>query len=298
MLRWGADCTSACALGMTLPKVKNYNLIHTILPLESIALTPFMLNAIISGASEMGQYNVAGGLNYQLLAYSMAILFCLSLYYSFVHQKKLNILIKLVAMVTMLIQAVACCMAGGRGGLVLLVIYVVYMSYFMLKRRIVSKDKLVGISIVSVVGFLFVANRLNMWSSSGFSRSSGLINDDDRLLIWEGIWHFVSDNNYMPYGLGGDYFTFGFYTHNILLDWCIELGVIGAFIMCIIYLNTYISISELTKHNEIFVIVMIIALYAVVMNMFSGYWISTAAIWLAFGTAFTSANYKRWHTYE
>jgi len=295
MLRWGADCTSACALGMTLPKVKNFNLIHKILPLESIALTPFMLNAIISSAADEGQYIVTGGLNYQLLAYYMAILFCFSLYYSFVYQKKQSIVIKAAAIVTMLVQAVACCMSGGRGGVVLLVIYVIYMSYFMLKRHIVSKGKLISVALASIIGFLIVANKLDMWSSSGFDRSSNLVNDDDRLLMWESIWHYVSDNNYMPYGLGGDYFTFGFYTHNTILDWCIELGVIGAFVMCIIYLKTYISIFRLSKYNEIFVIAMIIAINAVVMNMFSGYWITTPGMWLAFGIVMKSSNYDRWH---
>ena len=298
LLRWGADCTSACALGMTLPKLKNYEVIHKILPLESIALTPFMLNAIISGGADAVQYSVGGGLNYQLLAYYMAILFCVSLFYSFVYKKKQNIIVKLAAIATMLIQAVACCMAGGRGGLVLLVVYVIYMGYYFFKRNILSKGELIGVAIVCLAGFLFIAEKLNMWSSSGFKRSSGLVDDDDRLLMWAKIWHFIPDNYYMPYGLGGDYFTFGFYTHNVLLDWCIELGVVGAFIMCIIYWKTYISIFRLSKYNEIFVIAMIIAIHAVVMNMFSGYWISTAGIWLAFGIAMVASNYDRFHTHR
>lgn len=296
MLRWGSDCTSACALGMTLPKLKNYNLIHKILPLESIALTPFMLNAILAGGTDAGQYAAGGGFNYQTLAYYMAILFCFSLFYSFVYQKKQHIIVKTAAIVTMLIQAVACCMAGGRGGLLLLVVYVLYMIYYLSKRKILSKGELTGVILLSIVGFLFVANSLDMWSSAGFSRSSGLADDDDRWLLWESAWHYVSDNNYMPYGLGGDFFSFGFYTHNVILDWCIELGIIGAFIMSIIYLKTYINIFKLTRNNEIFVVVMILAIFAVVMNMFSGYWISTAAIWLAFGTAMTKSNYSRWHT--
>lgn len=296
LLRWGAGCTSACVLGMTLPKLKTCEIIHKILPLESIALTPVMLNAIISGGADAGQYYVGGGLSYQLLAYYMAILFCVSLFYSFVYKKKQNIIVKLAAIVTMLIQAVACCMAGGRGGLVLLVVYVIYMGYYILKRKILSMSTLLSVVIASVAGFLVVASKLNMWSSSGFGRSSGLMDDDDRILMWSEIWHYVPDNFFMPYGLGGDYFTFGFYTHNILLDWCIELGVIGAVIMCVIYMKTYIKIFKLTKSNEIFIVIMILSIFAVVMNMFSGYWISTAEIWLAFGTAFTSANYNRWHS--
>ena len=298
MLRWGADCTSACVLGMTLSKLKNYDLMHKILPLESIALTPFLLSGILARSADAGQYVVSGGFNYQTLAYYMAILFCFSLYYSFVYKKKQGIIVKIVAIVTMLVQAVACCMAGGRGGLVLLVVYVMYMSYYMLKRHIISKAKLISVAVVCFVGFLVIANQLNMWSSSGFARSSRLMDDDDRLLLWARTWHFIPDNYYMPYGLGGDYFSFGFYTHNMILDWCIELGVIGAFIMSIIYLKTYINVFKLTKENEVFVVVMILAIFACVMNMFSGYWISTAAIWLAFGTAITASNYNRLCTYR
>lgn len=298
MLRWGVECTSACAMGMTLLKLNNYDLIHKILPLESIALTPFMVNAIIVGAFDAGQYSVGGGFNYQSLAYYMAVLFCFSLYYSFVYKKKQNKIVKIAAIVTMLIQAVACCMAGGRGGLVLLVVYVIYMGYFILKRRILSKGNLISVALTSIVGFLIVANKLNMWSSSGFGRSSGLVDDDDRFLMWARIWNYVPDNYYMPYGLGGVYFTFGIYTHNIILDWLIELGVIGALIMSVIYVKTYINIFKLTKKNEVFVVVMIIAIFGVIYNMFSGYWISTAEIWLAFGTAITSFNYNRWHSFR
>lgn len=291
MLRWGAECTSACVLGMTLLKLKNYDLMHKILPLESIALTPFMVRGILTANS--GQYAIGGGLNYHTLAYYMAILFCFSLYYSFIYKKKQNRIIKLAAIVTMLIQAVACCMAGGRGGLLLLIIYVIYMSYYMLKRKILSTGKLLSVVIACITGFLLVASKLNMWSSSGFSRSSGMADDNDRFLLWGRIWHYVPDNNYMPYGFGGVYFSFGFYTHNLFLDWCIEFGIIGAFIMTIIYLKTYINVFKLTKENEVFVAVMIIAIFACVMNMFSGYWVGTAGIWLAFGCAITASNYNK-----
>ena len=196
----------------------------------------------------------------------------------------------------MLVQAVSCCMAGGRGGLVLLIVYIVYMSYFLLKQKRISKGRLITLVVSLIAGFWYFANRFNMWNSVGFQRSSSFSDtSSDRTDMWEELWHFVPDNNFLPYGLGGDYYTFGFYTHNVLLDWCIELSVIGAAFMVFLYWKTYKINFELTKHDGIFVITMILFLYGVVMNLFSGYWITTFPIWMAFGIAYTSFNYYRKH---
>lgn len=294
-LRWGADCTSACAIGMSLMKLKDYKVIHKILPWEGIALTPFMSIACLTLGIKEGQMHLEGGMNYQTVAYSMAILFCLSLFYTFIYNRHSGRLKKLFFLSAMLIQAVCCAMAGGRGGLVLLVAYVIYMSYYLLRNKILSAKKLLLIGFFIVIVFLFLATQLGLWESAGFNRSSNAIHDTDRLQMWKGIWNYVKANNYLGYGLGGDYFTFGFYTHNIILDFILELGIFGLLIMSYCFWQTYKRLFILSKSNEIFVIIMIFFIYGVVMNMFSGYWVSTSSNWMAFGVAYTMENYYKCH---
>lgn len=295
-LRWGADCVSATIIGMSLMKLKNFDLIHKILPWECLALTPFMALSTIRLGVEQATMHLDGGLNYQTVAYSMAVLFCFSLYYSLIYKgQKRNLIVKLVMLLAMLIQAACCAMAGGRGGLVLLVVYIIYMLVYLVRNEMVSKPKLFFFAVVSVIGFFIVANELGVWESSGFARSSNAVHDDDRWLLWQEYWVYITKKPIIGYGLGGDYFTWGFYSHNLIVDLLLEAGLIGAIIILTIFLKLYKGLTELTKYNQFFVIILILFIYGVVMNMFCGYWISTSTNWLAFGVAYTSANYYSHH---
>lgn len=296
LLRWGADCVSGCLIGMILMKINDYSIIHRFLPLECVALTPFMAFATITLGASQGQMHIVGGLNYQTVAYSMAVLFGISFFYTFIYKGiELGKLKKLIMMVFLLIQAACCAMAGGRGGLVLLVVYVCYLSFLMVKNNIVSKRKFIVIAIVSVVGFFVVADCLGVFNSSGFERSSNSLNNDDRFEVWSEYWKFIDDYPIFGYGLGGDYFTVGFYSHNMIVDFLLELGIVGLLVMISIFFKTYKKVYFLTKQNPVFIIVMILFIYGMVMNMFSGYWISMNTNWLCFGVAMTSMNYFKIH---
>ncbi len=295
-LRWGADCVSSVVIGMTLMKLKNYDLFHKILPWECLVLTPFMALSTIRLGTEQAMMHLDGGFNYQSVAYAMAVLFCISLYYSFIYQnKKQTLIVKMVMLLAMLVQAACCAMAGGRGGLVLLAVYIVYMGVYLIRNNIVSKPKLFFFTIVTVLGFFIVANQLGVWGSAGFARSSNAINDNDRWLLWKEFWVYIARNPIIGHGLGGDYFTWGFYSHNLIVDLLLEAGLIGAIIILTIYFKTYKRLLDLSTNNQVFVIIIIMFIYGVVMNMFSGYWISTNSNWLAFGVAYTSVNYYSCH---
>ena len=154
-LRWGADCVPGCLIGMTLMKQRTYNLIHKILPWECLALTPFMAIATLINGQMEGQMHLEGGMNYQSVAYMLAVLFCFCFFYAFIYGKS-GIITKLIMSATMLVQAVCCAMSGGRGGLVLLVVYVVYMLYYLLKNNIISKKNLILVAIFTFVGFMIL----------------------------------------------------------------------------------------------------------------------------------------------
>lgn len=295
LLRWGSDCVSGCLIGMILTKCRDYSLIHKILPWECIALTPFMAFATVSLGATQGQMHLEGGMNYQTVSYAMAELFSFSFFYLFIYDIAYCRIKKILILITMLIQASCCAMSGGRGGLVLLVVYIVYFAFYLLKNNIVSKLKFFIYGILIGIALFIVADCLGVFDSSGFARSSNSLNDDDRFEVWAEYWKFIDDYPIFGYGLGGDYFTVGFYSHNMIVDFLLELGIIGLLIMPFVFFKTYKKVYLLTKQNTMFVIVMILFLYGLVMNMFSGYWISMNTNWLCFGVAMTASNYYLFH---
>ena len=292
-LRWGADCVSACLIGISLMKLKSYNLVHRLMPILAIALTPFFVESTMKNAVLSGQMHLDGGMNYQTVAYTLAVMFCISLYYAIVNKEFSNKLIRIASMLCLPFQSVACCMAGGRGGVVLLVVYIVVMLYLMQYNKILSKKKVMFIALLGFCVFIITANHLDLWSSAGFNRSSGLIQDQDRFDLWREIWTYVEKNNYIGYGFGGDYFTFGFYTHNILLDFILETGIVGCIFLIAIFYNVYKTIFKKCTVNNIFILLAIIGIYGVVMNLFSGYWITTYTHWMMLGASVASKKMVR-----
>lgn len=286
-LRWGVDCVPGCLIGITLLKLKDYSFIHKILPWVCLLLTPFMAAATLTMGRLEGQMHIEGGMNYQTVAYQMAVLCCYSFYYTFIYKEKKTWFVKIIMLPTMLLQATCCLMSGGRGGVVLLVVYVLYMIYFLHTRKKVSLFRIIAFGAVLLIAFFFVADYLGLQESSGFARSSGLVHDDDRFVFWSQYTRFFSQNMLLGWGLGGDYFTVGFYSHNIFVDWMLETGIIGTSLLAIIFYKSYKRLYELTALNEIFVVVLIFFIYGFVMNLFSGYWISTSSNWMAFGIAMT-----------
>lgn len=299
ILRWGADCVSASLIGMTLTKLKSYSLVHKILPWECLALTPFMAIAVLTMGHIEGQLHMDSGMNYQTIAYAMAVLFCFSFYYAFIYRNNHQggVLIRLIMIGAMLVQSVCCAMAGGRGGLILLIVYVFYMTYYMLKSKVISKSKLMLVLIIATLGFILVANYFSLWTSSGFARSSNGINNDDRFALWVEYLPYIEQHPLFGNGLGSDYFTWGFYSHNIFVDWLVETGVVGVILLSLVFIQTYKRLFALTNINQIFVVIMILFIYGAVMNMFSGYWITTNVHWLAFGIVLSRDNYFRTHEY-
>ncbi len=290
-LRWGADCVSACFIGMTLMKLKSYSTIHKILPLVCIALTPFLLVSTLENAMDYGQMSVEGGLNYQTVAYCLAYLFGFSSYYVLINKDSTPKIIKILCAVCLPFQSVGCCLSGGRGGVVLLVVYLIVLCYMLLRLKVIKMSGLVVIATLGVCLFLLIANYLHLWDAAGFARSSNLLNDDDRFVLWRNIWHYVTDNYFMGYGLGGAYYSFGFYTHNMFLDFIIEVGILGLVFLILVFVKLYKTIFSLLSRNDIFVILAIISLFGLVMNMFSGYWITTYTHWMILGVVMTYRTY-------
>ena len=147
----------------------------------------------------------------------------------------------------------------------------------------------VGLLTISYI----LADYLGVFDSAGFMRSSNLVNDEDRFELWREYLPYIEKYLLFGWGLGGDYFTWGFYSHNIFIDFLLETGLVGTAILCCTFYLIYKRLFRLTALNEVYIIVIIFFIYGIVMNMFSGYWITTSTNWLSFGIAMTY-----WYAYK
>lgn len=287
LLRWGADSVSACLIGMTLMKQKQFDVVYKYIPLLCIIITPILVSMVIANSVKLSQYSLTNGLNYQLLAYYLALLFGYTSFFTFLGDYSSSKCIKILLLILLPIQAVTCLMSGGRGGVVLLSAYIIFVVILMWQQEKLSKIQLISIIFTAIIIFIVVANIFDLSNASGFARSSKLLHDDDRLNMWIKLWKYVEANNYVGYGLGSDFLVTRGYTHNFFLDFMIETGIMGTIILCIIFFKMYRSVFRNVFTNDIFIIICIVGIYGLVMNSFSGYWISTYSHWMILGVACT-----------
>lgn len=284
-LRWGADCISACVLGLLFTKVSDYKYLHFSLPIVTCALTPLMLKELIASQIFATVMESDSGFNYQNIAYHFAVMYAISAYYLFINQNLRQSRFRLVLFAFLLVQGVACAMSGGRGGFVLLLVYTLYILYLMLKRGIISKKRLLLIMSFGAVCFMFIADKLGLFDSVGFSRAKELSLDEARQDLYKNTLSWILTNPITGFGLGSVWFTTGFYNHNIFLDLLVETGLIGLIIMIRVLRTTYNRILKLTRFNDAYYIILFVFIYGCVMNLVTGYWIATYSHWMAFGCA-------------
>lgn len=294
-LRWGTDSISACLLGMTIVKQVNYKIIHKTIPIVCILVTILLSSMVLLNAGRMAQYSLSSGMNYQILAYSLALQFGYCSYYVFMTDSISSKMIKNILLLLLPLQLVMCMMSGGRGGVVLLIIYILFLLWTMCKS---GKYSYLKVIIIIFFSFLFIslfAVLFDLENSTGFSRSSHLMHDSDRINMWVGGFPLLQKYLFNGGGLGSEFFILKGYSHNILIDFILETGILGTIILCVIFFKIYRAVFRNVFTNDIFIIISIVGIYGLVMNSFSGYWISTYAHWMILGVACT---YKYHLEYE
>lgn len=285
-LRWGAQCVPATLMGLTISRYRCSEKVNTYIPYIVVILTPFIATASLRGAHDEGQYvDESSGLTYQAISYYMAILFGTTAYYLFFASTKIKSrLLDIILYANLIIQAAICAMSGGRGGFILLCIEIPFLLYIAFKKRQISKNKIILMSIISISIFVSLANWLNLWDSGGFQRvinpfSQQVGRKDD----WEEVIVYFWESPLFGNGLGSNFYTWGFYSHNIFVDFLAECGIVGFIILTTIFFKVEKNILQSVYNNNINVFFAIFAIYGLVYNMFSGYWVSSYPNWLVLG---------------
>ena len=289
MLRWGASCIPAVFLGLSFVYFEDKKRIIQYLPLLLLIITPFVAFASLRGAKLYGQYkDEESGLNYQVISYYMAYFFSLSAYYLFISKDRISSKwLSLVLYVTLATEGIVCSVSGGRGGFVLLIISNLFFVYMIYKVGNINKGWFSTIIVTSCLLFVAIATYFDLWSYKGFYRvTHPFAQQVGRTNDWQEVLTYFHQSPIIGNGLGSDFMTWGFYSHNIFVDFLAETGVVGFILFTSIIIWIVKTIVKQCFIDEYYVFIMCVGLYGLVMDLFSGYWISTYQIWMLMGVAY------------
>ncbi len=300
-LRWASTCLSFVALGLCLSRVPEHvvSKIISIIPLFTGILTVVISNWAINGISVNSQYTTDSGFTYQSISYYMALFFGLNSCYLLTSFKKKtsNRVVAIYTIVIMIINTLVCLMSGGRGGAILLIVYfILFIRELSTFRKVNRLTTIVGF-IFAVCVFLLVSDEFNLTETAGFSRTFSYLESDNRTELWRDCASRISEAPIFGHGLGSDFFIFGYYTHNIIIDFLVETGIVGTIILLFVFTKVITILFKEYRNNNIYLLPILLSVYAIVLNSFSAYWVSTQYHWLALGfvssSLFSFQSYKK-----
>lgn len=289
-LRWASTCVSFVALGLTLRRKddSSFSFLLTLIPVFTVVLTFVIAKWAISGATDYSQYTTESGLTYQSVSYYMALFLGLNSYYllSSWKKEKSRKLMNILAFITMLFNVLVCFMSGGRGGAILLLVYLFVLVYELSSSIKINRLFLIFFFALSAGVFLLLSERFNLTQTAGFSRTFSYLENDNRTLLWRECASHISESPIFGHGIGSDFYVFGYYSHNIVLDFLLETGIVGTILLFAVFIKVFIELFKQKSVNRCYLLPFMLFLYALVFNCFSGYWVSTQYHWFALGFAY------------
>lgn len=287
-LTWLSLGNASVLMGMLITK-RNYIPAFTQMiqlePILNVLLTLIFIYRLMLGVDAVnGQFNDEYGLSYQSLGYYFAILFACNVFtiIRFLENKQKKIYIYILLLLLAL-QSVFCLMSGGRGGMVLLVVYIFFWSVYVTKNRILKKKYFLGVFLLLVILFILAATFFDITNSSGFERNSNAFSRDSRLELWKTYIPIFEESLGLGNGIGSNFYTWGFYSHNFIVDFLCETGIIGCVFFVAIYVLVYKRLRHYMEKDKQALFIMLFFIYAVVFNFFSLYWPSGQFNWMALG---------------
>lgn len=289
LLCWGASSLPATVCGIMFCNIGNWEQPRKLVPLFVAPLT-ILISYISFTTTGRNSGDLilddSTGLNYQSISYYMAQFFGLSVYYLTCSGKKQR-LIEIVLYLLMMLQFITCFSSGGRGGLVLLILFLLYWLFMQSQAGKSFVKSSLSIGLIVLLFYLVFRN-------SGLSRSAGYerilstfeSGDSNRDVLQSMALLAFSDSPIFGKGIGSIFYLIGTYSHNIFTDLLAESGLLGFLIFTILLIK---SIRKIVIHpydkKDYFVSILLI--YAITLNMFSGYWPANHVLWFVLGYVFT-----------
>lgn len=241
----------------------------------------------------------SSGFSYQNTAYYAAYVFGLNMFFLSFYDKinrtswasKKNY--KIFMYMLLILQTVICLIAGGRGGFVMLGSFVIYYIFLNFKsaanvHNLIKYSIMWGIIGVVLIGVFNILN--TKLDYSGFERIISIFQgegDNTRMLLLAEALELFYEAPVFGHGLGAIFYEMEQYSHNFVSDIIVECGIIGA-IFIILVINLFILKSiKLIKNNEIYHMIVVLFLCGIILNTFSGYWLSSPLTWFAIAYIFS-----------
>lgn len=278
-----SESIPAAYIGMRLVRSGNFDKINNLLPLFIIP------NALLIGTIGV-QYAAIGervnnddsGLNYQTVSYYMAFCYSYAIYYVFFNRKTKGLFMLIMRGVMLLIMfycGMVCLVSGGRGAFVFIIFITLFFAYSYLKNTKKHRIRTIAILIIIAVVVIWLINRFNVMESAGMLRVMDKMTEDDhRKYLYNKAYQAFIASPIFGNGVGSVWWTVGYYSHNMILDFLSEVGVLGSLIVLTILTKTAKKMYNLSKLNHIFIFFLIVMLGALMRLMFSSYWVSAVKL--------------------
>lgn len=285
LLRYCSMSFSACIIGINLSNHPYRQKIESYLPLF-ITIFGLTSGSVAIESAISGKFiNFDSGINYQNISYALAELYAYCLFYLFFSSKsKENKVMRIIIIFMIFYSSVLCLVSGGRGAAVYMVFISAYIIYWLLRQNIIRRKTFVFVATLYTCIFIGILYHFNVFESVGFERITDHISDSSsRDGIFEKSIATIMDSPIIGHGLGSVWMTVGIYSHNMIMDFLVETGLIGCILLsCIIIIIIY-KLSKRIPTNYFHLFILLVFLKTLIMDMFSSYWISSYQLWFAFG---------------
>lgn len=294
LLRFGSICIAGVAVGIHLSLYPNFKRIEKLLPffilVFVVILGRYGLEASMNNMIIKEEEGEGIGLNYQSFSYYMAIEYTYCVYFLFfstIRGTRFHRLMTIPMAITCIVAAALCIMGGGRGPFLYLGVITIVLFYFYGRtHKLLSRQ--IWIIPLLIIVFAYMVSRFHIFDSAGFTRvSENLTEDSTRPILYARAWAAFQESPIIGHGFGSIWWTVGWACHNMFLDLLAEGGLLGAGVVLYYFFATGKYLWRQTKISPCYISILIVFLESIVENTFSGYWVSSQAIWFAAAFALT-----------
>lgn len=293
LLVYGAASIPAAYLGARLAKSTPDSIlkIDKLLPFFVIPISLLVGTVGMRYAREsMLMVGDETGLSYQSISYLMAFCYSYCAYYVFfspLQGRRVHRWFRLLLLLDMLFCALMCLVSGGRGAFVLIAFVTLYII-FTLRKTLKGYFGQFFLTVLGVaVIFLALSSYLDVWESAGMSRiMNSLTSDEERVRLYNSALNAFYESPLIGHGIGSIWFTVGFYSHNMFLDWLVEVGIAGTVLFSVLLYKTFMKLYRLMKYHKFAIFMTIVFLGALVNDTFSGYYLGALKLFMVCSFAY------------
>lgn len=306
LLCLGAESVPAAYVGVIFAKSSDWEIVNKWLPFVVI-LTTVMLGIVAIRSAAVGVIlketsEDSGGLNYQTISYYMAFAYCYCCYYVFyskVTKSLLHSWLRITCTFFMFFSVLACLASGGRGALVVIFLVSLYMvvDYLKSSRTAFLKAGII-IALLVPVG-LYLISYFEIMETAGMGRIMDNMTDSStRSGLYSGAINAFLDSPLWGNGLGSVFCILGIYSHNFVLDFLVEVGLVGTLFILLFLFRSFRKLNKLSKLEPVCMFFLIVFISTIINHSFSNYWAAAMKLFMICSFVYSIRYNKKKENYN